>query len=90
MEKGGGKMHVFIQIYQRKDVEKDRGVEGGRNREQERDRERGRERPLIDKHVHQNNTNTYASFIDIQKAFDSIWHTGLIYKVIESGVGGKT
>jgi hypothetical protein len=45
---------------------------------------------LIGKHVHQNNTKIYACFIDFQKAFDSIWHTGLFYKVIESGVGGKT
>ncbi|CDQ95104.1 unnamed protein product [Oncorhynchus mykiss] len=51
---------------------------------------------LIDKHVHQNNTKIYACFIDFQKAFDSIWHTAalmlhtLFYKVIESGVGGKT
>ena len=32
----------------------------------------------------------YACFIDFQKASDFIWHTGLFYKVIESGVGGKT
>jgi hypothetical protein len=32
----------------------------------------------------------YSCFIDFQKAFDSIWQTGLFYKVIESGVAGKT
>ena len=41
---------------------------------------------LIDKHVHQNNNKMYACFIDFQKTFDSIWHAGLFYKVIESGV----
>ena len=35
-------------------------------------------------------TKIYACFIDFQKAFDSIWHTGLVYKAIESGVGGQT
>ena len=44
---------------------------------------------LIDKHVHQNYTKIYTCFIDLQKAFDSIWHTGLFFKDIESGVGGK-
>ena len=32
----------------------------------------------------------FACFIDFQKAFDSIWHDGLFYKIIESGIGGKT
>ena len=45
---------------------------------------------LIDKYVNQNKTNIFACFIDFQKAFDSIWHTGLLYKLLESGVGGKT
>ncbi len=27
---------------------------------------------------------------DFKKAFDSIWHQGLFYKLIESGIGGKT
>ena len=44
---------------------------------------------LIDIHVNQNNTKIYACFIDFQKAFDSIWHEGLLYKILESGVGGK-
>jgi hypothetical protein len=29
-------------------------------------------------------------FADFKKAFDSIWHEGLLYKLMESGVGGKT
>ncbi len=32
----------------------------------------------------------YACFIDFKKAFDSIWHQGLFYKLIESGIEGKT
>jgi retron-type reverse transcriptase len=28
--------------------------------------------------------------VDFKKAFDSIWHKGLFYKLIESGIGGKT
>ena len=28
-------------------------------------------------------------FIDFKKAFDSIWHKGLYYKILQSGVGGK-
>ena len=45
---------------------------------------------LIDKYVNQNKTKIFACFIDFQKAFDSIWHIGLFYKLLESGVGGKT
>ena len=43
---------------------------------------------LVD--IIQNNTKIYACFIAFQNAFDSICDTGLFYKVIESGVGGKT
>ena len=32
----------------------------------------------------------FSCFVDFKKAFDSIWHEGLLYKLIESGVGGKT
>jgi len=30
------------------------------------------------------------SFIDFEKAFDSIWHEGLFLKLLENGIGGKT
>ncbi len=45
---------------------------------------------LIEKHVNQDKGKIYACFIDFKKAFDSIWHQGLFYKIIESGIGGKT
>ena len=45
---------------------------------------------LINKHVHQTkNGKIFACFIDFKKAFDSIWHEGLYYKILQSGVGGK-
>ncbi len=45
---------------------------------------------LIDKYINQNKTKIFACFVDFQKAFDSIWHEGLLSKLIESGIGGKT
>ncbi len=45
---------------------------------------------LIEKHIHQDKGKIYACFIDFKKAFDSIWQQGLFYKLIESGIGGKT
>lgn len=32
---------------------------------------------------------TYLCFIDIKKAFDSVWHPGLFYKLHEIGIKGK-
>ena len=31
---------------------------------------------------------TYAFFLDIQKAYDSVWHDGLWYKLWDMGVKG--
>ena len=45
---------------------------------------------MIDKYVHQNKTKIFACFIGFQKAFDSIWHNGLFFKLLETGIGGKT
>ena len=45
---------------------------------------------LIEKHVNQNRSKIYSCFIDFEKAFDSIWHKGLLLRLLESGVGGKT
>ena len=32
---------------------------------------------------------TYAFFLDIQKAYDSVWHDGLWYKSWDMGVKGR-
>ena len=45
---------------------------------------------LINTHVQQNNNKTYSCFVDFQKAFDSIWHSGLYYQLLKSGIGAKT
>ena len=35
------------------------------------------------------NKTTYAFFLDIQKAYDSVWHYGLWYKLWDMGVKGS-
>ena len=45
---------------------------------------------LIDNQTNQNKGKVFSSFVDLKKAFASIWHEGLLYKLMESGVGGKT
>jgi hypothetical protein len=36
-----------------------------------------------------NNIDTQIIFLDISKAFDQVWHTGLIYKLKKTGISGK-
>ena len=31
----------------------------------------------------------YSCFVDMRKVFDSLWHNGLLYKLISNGVGKK-
>ena len=45
---------------------------------------------LIDKQTNHNKGKVLSCFVDFKKAFDSIRHEGLLYKLMESGVGGKT
>ena len=45
---------------------------------------------LIDNQINRNKSKLYSCFVDFKKAFDSIWHEGLLYKLLESGIGGKT
>lgn len=44
---------------------------------------------LTDNQINKNKSK-FSCFVDFKKAFDSIWHEGLLYKLLESGVGGKT
>ena len=43
---------------------------------------------LVDKYVHNHNEKIYVCFVDLKKAFDSIWHVGLLYKLLQIKVGG--
>ena len=47
-------------------------------------------RTLIDKYVHYHKEKVYACFVDFRKAFDSVWHQGLLYKLlkIKINIGG--
>ena len=45
---------------------------------------------LIDNQINKNKSKLFSCFVDFKKAFDSIWHEGLMYKLLESGIGGKT
>ena len=45
---------------------------------------------LHDKYIkHENNKKMYACFVDFKKAFDSIWHEELFYKLLQNEIGGN-
>ena len=47
---------------------------------------------LLDKYVKNNNTKQsklFVCFVDLRKAFDTVWRDGLLYKLLEQGVGGN-
>jgi hypothetical protein len=44
---------------------------------------------LIDVITKQRNGRLYACFIDYKKAFDSVWHNGLLVKLFQIGVQGR-
>ena len=47
-------------------------------------------RTLINKYVtHTTKGELYTCFVDIKMAFDSIWHDGLLYKLMKYKIGGK-
>ena len=46
-------------------------------------------RTLVDKYVKSHQTKVYACFVDFRKAFDSVWHDGLMYKLLQINVGGS-
>ena len=43
-------------------------------------------RTLIDKYVNCHHEKVYACFVDFRKAFDSVWHDGLLYKLLQNNV----
>jgi hypothetical protein len=42
---------------------------------------------LINKYLYKNKTKLYLCFVDFQKAFDSVWRDGLLYKLANIGIG---
>ena len=36
------------------------------------------------------NEKVFATFIDLRKAFDTVWRDGLFYKMLKHGINGKT
>ena len=44
---------------------------------------------LVKKYVTVGKNKLYACFVDFKKAFDSVWHKGLFYKLEKMGMGGK-
>ena len=46
-------------------------------------------RTLIDKYVNFHQTKVYACFVVFRKAFDSVWHDGLLYKLLQINFRGN-
>ena len=42
---------------------------------------------VINKYIHKNKNKIYACFVDLRKAFDSVWREALLYKLCKMGVG---
>jgi hypothetical protein len=42
---------------------------------------------LINKYLYKNKTKQYLCCVDFQKAFDSVWRDGLLYKLANIGIG---
>ena len=46
-------------------------------------------RTLIEKYAHLHKQKIYACFVDYKKAFDSVWHEGLFFRLLDYGIGGN-
>jgi hypothetical protein len=44
---------------------------------------------LIDKYINRKGEKLFACFIDLRKAFDTVIHAGIRYKLIKYGISGK-
>lgn len=44
---------------------------------------------IIDKYINQKSNSLFVCYVDFQKAFDTISHTGLKYKMLKSGINGN-
>lgn len=42
---------------------------------------------LINKYIHKDKKKLYICFVDLRKAFDSVWREGLMFKLMKTGVG---
>ena len=42
---------------------------------------------MINKYIHKEKKKIYACFVDLRKAFDSVWREALLYKLCKIGVG---
>ena len=46
-------------------------------------------RTLIEKYIKRNKQQLFICFVDLKKAFDTVWHTGLLHKLQEAGINGQ-
>ena len=44
---------------------------------------------LTEKYSYHHNQKIYACFVDFKKAFDSVWHECLFYRILSYGIGGN-
>ena len=48
-----------------------------------------KKKKLVDRHTHRGSSPLYTCFVDFKRAFDSVWHDGLFYKLRSIGVSEK-
>ena len=42
---------------------------------------------LISKYLFKKKSKIFACFVDLRRAFDIVWHDGLLYKLMQNGIG---